>query len=506
MCGTRASVGIVLFAAAAFLAAPIARAQTYTVLHSFALADGINPQGALILGMDGNVYGTTANAGAARGGTVFKMSQAGSFTVLHSFAGTDGTSPETGVVQGSDGTIYGSTISGGSPSCNCGTIYSIAASGVFAVLHTFTGPDGQYPSGLTIGSDGELYGGTMQGGNHGQGTVFKLDSSSGSLTTLHSFAGAEGALDDTNSLVQATDGNFYGMTVTGGSLQEGTIFKIDQSGTLTTLHTFGGADGSQPIGQLLQALDGQLYGTTSRGGSGPCDFGCGTIFRIDQAGNLTTLHYFADADGSAPLGGLVQGTDRAFYGTTFQGGTIGAGIIFRIDTAGNFNTLFSFDDPSLGGAPTNRLQQGSDGALYGTAPEGGNAGGGGVLFRFTPSQLATCVTDPNTLCLNGGRFMVQVTWTDFQGHTGLGNVVPGASSNDSGLFWFFGPDNWELLVKVLGGCGVNGHYWVFGAAATDVGYTIQVTDTVTGAVRTYTNPLGTTSPAFTDTTAFGSCP
>lgn len=119
---------------------------------------------------------------------------------------------------------------------------------------------------------------------------------------------------------------------------------------------------------------------------------------------------------------------------------------------------------------------------------------------------AGCTPDANTLCLNGGRFEVRVQWTDFQGNTGPGNVVSGASSPDSGLMWFFGPDNWELLIKVLNGCGVNGHYWVFGAASTNVAYTIQVTDTQTGQIATYTNPLGTASPAITDTGAFAACP
>ena len=118
----------------------------------------------------------------------------------------------------------------------------------------------------------------------------------------------------------------------------------------------------------------------------------------------------------------------------------------------------------------------------------------------------SCTPDANTLCLNGGRFMVQVQWTDFQGNTGAGNVVPGVSSDTSGLFWFFGPDNWEMLIKVLNGCVVNNHYWVLGAASTNVEYTIQVTDTQTGQVKTYSNPLGTQSPAITDAAAFATCP
>lgn len=115
-----------------------------------------------------------------------------------------------------------------------------------------------------------------------------------------------------------------------------------------------------------------------------------------------------------------------------------------------------------------------------------------------------CVPGPAVLCLGGGRFQVKVAWKDFQGHTGEGSVVP-ASSADSGLFWFFAPDNWEMLVKVLDGCGLNGHHWVFAAATTTVEYTLTVTDTRTGEVATWTNPLGRSAPAITATDALNGC-
>ncbi|MES1244815.1 MAG: alpha/beta hydrolase [Acidobacteriota bacterium] len=115
-----------------------------------------------------------------------------------------------------------------------------------------------------------------------------------------------------------------------------------------------------------------------------------------------------------------------------------------------------------------------------------------------------CVPGLNVLCLGGGRFRVEVAWKDFQGNTGQGSVVPGASDT-SGLFWFFAPDNWELLVKVLDGCTLNGHHWVFSSATTTVQYTLKVTDTRTGQVATWTNPLGGSPPAVTDTKALDGC-
>jgi len=116
-----------------------------------------------------------------------------------------------------------------------------------------------------------------------------------------------------------------------------------------------------------------------------------------------------------------------------------------------------------------------------------------------------CVPGSTTMCLNQGRFRVEVQWTDFEGGSGAGQVAS-VGSDDSGLFWFFGPDNWEMLVKVLDGCGVNQHYWVFAAATTTVGYTLRVVDCETGQVSAYTNELGVSSPAITDTVAFPGCP
>ena len=117
-----------------------------------------------------------------------------------------------------------------------------------------------------------------------------------------------------------------------------------------------------------------------------------------------------------------------------------------------------------------------------------------------------CVPGPTVLCVGNGRFRVDVTWKDFQGNTGPGTIVADAVSEDSGLFWFFAPENWELLVKVLDGCAVNGHHWVFAAATTNVEYTLTVTDTETDQAWSWRNPLGRSSPAVTDTVALGCRP
>jgi hypothetical protein len=128
-----------------------------------------------------------------------------------------------------------------------------------------------------------------------------------------------------------------------------------------------------------------------------------------------------------------------------------------------------------------------------------------ALPREAAERSGGCQAAADTLCLNNERFGVQITWRDFQGQTGVGTVVKGGT-DDSGLFWFFSSDNWEVLVKVLDGCDINQYYWVFASATTNVEYTLTVTDTQTQAVAQYTNPLGTAADALTDTAAFETCP
>jgi hypothetical protein len=125
-------------------------------------------------------------------------------------------------------------------------------------------------------------------------------------------------------------------------------------------------------------------------------------------------------------------------------------------------------------------------------------------FAFVAAQelpaAPACTPSPTALCLAGGRFRVEVDWA-VRGDSGAGRVVP-VGSDDSGLFWFFDPENWEMLVKVLDACAVNDHRWVFAAATTDVAYTLRVTDTGSGAAWRFDHPGGDPAPAVTDTAAF----
>jgi uncharacterized repeat protein (TIGR03803 family) len=192
----------------------------------------------------------------------------------------------------------------------------------FKTLVSFNATDGSGPqyASLVQGFDGKLYGTTTENGAYGVGSVFKVTPKR-MLTTLYSFCAQTGCNDGSYplaGLVLASNGTFYGTTEEGGGSSAcntygsgcGTVFKITAGGTLTTLHSFDGTDGAQPQAPLVQATNGNFYGTTLIGGTNSCimggvNLGCGTVFEITPGGRLTTLHSFDGTDGEFPLAGLV---------------------------------------------------------------------------------------------------------------------------------------------------------------------------------------------------------
>jgi uncharacterized repeat protein (TIGR03803 family) len=286
----------------------------------------------------------------------------------------------------------------------------------FRSLLSFDLMDGHAPAApLVQGTDGNFYGTTLYGGtvNDDAGTVFKI-TPDGTLTTLYSFGGATGGVEPLPGLIQATNGDLYGTTWTGGLDNGGTIFKITTSGTLTTLYEFctqneGGhcTDGYGPRGGLLQASDGNFYGTTYSMGSLEAGGG-GTLFKVTPSGTLTVLYNFCSQsvngdclDGGEPTAALVQATNGDLYGTTSGGGTNltclgafgnGCGTIFKITPSGAFTSLFSFDGTD-GESPEAALVQATNGDLYGTTVSGGTSeacyNGCGTVFKITPSGIFT---------------------------------------------------------------------------------------------------------------------
>jgi uncharacterized repeat protein (TIGR03803 family) len=355
----------------------------------------------------GNLIGTTAAGGQFGAGAVFTLTLSGTESIIYSFAGggANGAVPQS-LIQASDGSYYGATAQGGIGPCSqgCGTIFQLAANNnsLLTTLYKFTGAsDGGIPNAVIQGTDGNLYGTTQFGGtassacgSSGCGVVFKL-TPTGAETVLHAFAGGSADGAGAQSLIQGSDGNFYGVTQFGGASNLGVVFKITPAGVATVLHAFGGGgDGAQPNTTLIQGSDGNFYGTTPFGGTS----GQGVVFRITPAGVETVLHAFAGgaADGANPLTGVIQGSDGNFYGTTSSGGDPscagGCGTVYKLTPAGVESTLCGFTAGAFGGGPQSpdpsSLLLGSDGNFYGTTFNGGEFGNGSA-FRVTPAGVVS---------------------------------------------------------------------------------------------------------------------
>ncbi|RPI54861.1 MAG: tandem-95 repeat protein [Acidobacteria bacterium] len=399
-------------------------AQTVEVLHSFSgcvpsgCADGDggeHPASTLVEGPDGALYGTTAGGsfGGSSKGTIFRIAPGGAMTTLFSFRVTEppgslicpnGCFPVGTLTYGADGAFYGATLSGGL--YGDGTLFRITLNGSFTKLHDFDidgnpannggGPVG----GLVQGVDGHLYGTTQSGGTSQVGTVFRLEND-GSITTLFSFSGPDG-LWPTGDLVRGNDGTIYGITQSGGTGGSGnpcggptngcgTVFRVSASGSVSIVHAFDGTAGWSPASTPVHGVDGNLYGTNASGGTG-----CGTAYRLTPDGTATLLHAFGIGRGGClPLGTLVQGMNGDLYGTTADPVGGHQGSVYQLTPAGAATSIHDFLGPE-GSRPFGGLVETSDGYLYGTTYDGG-AFNLGVVFRILlPARNSTLSVTEDT--------------------------------------------------------------------------------------------------------------
>lgn len=366
------------------------------------------------------------------------------YSVLHVFKGPDGSTPYGSLISDREGNLYGTTLGGGddvdAPCENnpfgpdgCGVVYRIDRRGNESVLYQFKGgPDGAFPATeLLLDGAGNLYG-TARGGGlttnsacdfiQGCGVVFKLDRG-GNESVLYSFMGGANGFGPSSGLVRDPAGNFYGITIAGGIANTactgdgppgtcGLVFKLDPRGNETVLHAFtGGSDGYGPYGSLIRDWQGNLFGVASNGGdisSSFCDttvetlagaLGCGTVFKIDGAGNFSVVQTFEGKDGGPfPDGWLAADYVGNIYGITGNGGSgvsstnLGNGTIFKIDRNGNESVLYNFAGGASGFTSFGSVIRDNLGNLYGATYFGGDStdpacsatGGCGVVFRLDP--------------------------------------------------------------------------------------------------------------------------
>lgn len=359
-------------------------ASQLSVLHSFGIADysAANPYAELIQASDGMLYGTSYAGGSAGSGTIFRINANGTdFRVLKSFGVTtnEARRPFAPVIEGGDGALYGVTEEGGDS--GLGTVFRLDKTGTsYTTLKHFTGTDGAYPEGrLLKASDGLLYGTTSGGGSgtNDFGVIFRIGMNGGGFQVLREFGGTNGA-NPAGGLIEGADSALYGTTYSGGATNVGTVFSLNRDGSdFRVLHHFttpAQTSGYLPHGELVQGTNGALYGTTSAGGLG---LG-GTIYTLNTNGTgFTILRHLTNATGGAPLSGLLLASDGMLYGTTFDGGTSNGGVIFRIGQDGsNYATVASV---TFGQGCAAAVLEASDGNLYSTTQLGGNSGDGTIF-------------------------------------------------------------------------------------------------------------------------------
>ncbi|MGB8702548.1 MAG: choice-of-anchor tandem repeat GloVer-containing protein [Thermosynechococcaceae cyanobacterium] len=337
-----------------------------------------------------------------------RVNSLASFQLLASFDVPNGVNPTAGLVRANNGNFYGTTARGGltgAPNCiataGCGTVFRITPTGQKTTLVAFDGTNNLgLPSDGTLvqGRDGNFYG-TTNGGisSSNFGTAYRM-TPTGKLTKLaqFDFYNTGGA---PHGLIQAKDGNLYGTAETGGAFSSslcasrgcGAVFRLSSAGNLTILAKFNGTNGSKPTAGLLQASNGSFYGTTSQGGNTTaCLNGCGTIFRMSATGKITTLVKFKGSNGADPEAELIQGSDGNLYGNTAEGGKNNAGTLFRMSPNGSLTILYHFNiSNSNGRYPKAALVQGRDGFFYGTTTSGNFTNPGGTVFRVTRSGVLT---------------------------------------------------------------------------------------------------------------------
>jgi uncharacterized repeat protein (TIGR03803 family) len=418
---------VVLTAAAATLVLAVcAQAQTFSTLGNFISSNGNEPYyGSLIQATNGNYYATTYWGGKNGKGVVFEITPAGKLTDLYNFCSqtncTDGANPYAGLILGSNGDFYGTTQLGG-PN-NGGTVFKMTIGGKLTTLYSFCTQanctDGQTPNGALVqASNGNFYGTTNAGGAFGYGTIFEI-TSSGTFKSLYSFCAKTNCNDGGNpdsGLVQGTDANLYGTTYYFGSHRSGTAYEITTAGKFKVLYSFCAqtncTDGSNPFGGLTQGSNGNFYGTANLGGS---DYG--TIFELTTGGVLTTLHTFDYTDGGYPVSAPIEASDGNFYGTTWtSAGTYPGGTIYELTSGGVFSSLYSFCSVSscTGQNPYGELAQAANGEFIGTTAFGGT-GNDGTVYSYSTGLGAFVQTVPKA-AKAGARVII------------LGNGLTGSTS------------------------------------------------------------------------------
>ena len=319
------------------------------------------------------------------------------FKVLHEFNGqSDGALPEGALLQDAAGNFFGTTFAGGA--IGEGTVYKIDSRGAESVLFSFDAfVSGSSPASALIQDQSGNLIGTADGGPGGAGIIYKI-SQQGDQRLLFSFQGGTGrnARVPSGGPIADKGGNIFGTTLFGGNgpcqFGCGSVYRLDTAGTLRVLHNFNGtSDGSKPAGPLVRDTAGNLFGVAKSGGNLNCaefpQIGCGTVFKLSK-GVLTVLHTFqGGADGATPQAGLLLDAAGNLFGAAAAGGNGENGLIFKISSTGTYTVLHRFTGRD-GKNPNGSLVADAAGNLFGTA-QGGGTNALGTVFEMSPAGQVT---------------------------------------------------------------------------------------------------------------------
>jgi uncharacterized repeat protein (TIGR03803 family) len=397
----RRAVSVLFAVIVAFLfSAEFAQSQTYTVLHNFTGKgrDGATPYGGPIFDRFGNLYGTTYLGGTYGSGSVYKLSLYGKsweYSSVYSLKGiTDGAGPAFGSLAfGPGGLLFGTTEGGGYLGTAFEVCPEVGCTSVESVVHSFGhGTDGNEPiGGVAFDSAGNFYGTTLLGGVLGNGTVWEASRSGKGWITRVIYSFGATSTDANNAVAGVTvdaHGNLYGTTSFGGTNGIGAIYELTPSASgwaESVIYNFQGLnDGQNPVGGVILDEAGNLYGTTFDGGVN----GGGTVYELSPSASgwtFTTLYSFVGGYGG-PYNKLTFDAQGNLYGIANSDGAYGFGSVFKL-APGNggwtFTDLHDFTNGSDGGEPYGSVAVDSKGDVFGTAVTGGSDGEG-VIFEITP--------------------------------------------------------------------------------------------------------------------------
>lgn len=441
---------------------------------------GVNPIGVMTQLTNGKFYGMTRVGGANSIGVIYEYNPSGSpvYNKRYEFTTSTGSTPLGSLMLATNGKFYGVTSLGGN--ANAGVLFEFDPT-TFTYTKKFdfnTAVVSQANGALLYASNGKFYGLSNAAGTSATGVLFEYDRTTNTVANKVDLSIATGNLPF-GSLVQASNGNLYGMTSAGGTNSVGTIFEYNYStGTLTPKIHLSSAIGSSPYGSLIQAPNGKLYGMTSSGGANSL----GTLFEYNITGNTQNvlISFDGSGNGSAPRGSLLCATNGKLYGMTSSGGVNGAGVLFEYNIAtSSYTKLVEFDGTAKGSTPYGSLIEQSSGVLYGMTSAGGS-GNLGVIFEYN---------------VNTGNFSKKV---DFTG-TGNGGAPYGTlfrSGNNGKLYG----------VTRNGGSGGNGVLFEYDPFTTSLTKKVDFV-TASGTLPAYTQLTATcTLPESTTSIASSTAP